>query len=614
MLAQLIVFIPLITSLLGIFIKKDLFIQLITTTGIIISAILSWYLFITFSNNYHLNLFPIFSLNILRLNWAINIDALSSVMLVIITTVSVVVHIYSIGYMNKEKSRFFSYLSLFTFCMLMLVVSDNFVQLFFGWEGVGLCSYLLIGFWFKKYSANNAAIKAFIVNRVGDFFLLIGIFLIYYSLNSLEFDCVFNRVDLISHQKIKFFCCEFYIVHVICILLLLGCMGKSAQLGLHIWLPDAMEGPTPVSALIHAATMVTAGVFLIAKCSPIFELSSFTREIITLVGTATAFFAATVAITQDDIKKIIAYSTCSQLGYMFIACGLSAYNIAIFHLMTHAFFKALLFLCAGNVIHVMHHEHNIHKMKNCWRKIPYTYTFMLIGSLALSGIFPFAGYYSKDLIIEHAYNSSTFVFIVSLIVAFFTSFYSWRLLLLVFHSKKQNNVSIQEAPSVMLIPLIILAFGSLFSGIWGVNILNITGNTFWKSSLTVVDQHTTNNYFIKILPTLVSLSGILLAYCIYYFQCIRLVQSNLILKFLRNKWYFDEIYELAIIRTIRLISRFSWNFDIKFIDSCGPNGIVKLVDRWSKESVKLQTGYIFDYVFVMFITLMIGALYIIGMK
>lgn len=614
MLAQFIIFIPLIASLFGIFIKKDFFVQLITTTGIVISATLSWYLFITFSENYHLNLFPIFSLNILKLNWAINIDTLSSVMLVIITTVSVVVHIYSIGYMNTEKSRFFSYLSLFTFCMLMLVVSDNFVQLFFGWEGVGLCSYLLIGFWFKKYSANNAAIKAFIVNRVGDFFLLIGIFLIYYSFNSLEFDYIFKRVDLISHQKIKFFCCEFYVVHIICILLLLGCMGKSAQLGLHVWLPDAMEGPTPVSALIHAATMVTAGVFLIAKCSPIFELSNFTRETITLVGAVTAFFAATIAITQDDIKKIIAYSTCSQLGYMFMACGLSAYNIAIFHLMTHAFFKALLFLCAGNVIHAMHHEHNIHKMENCWKKIPYTYTFMLIGSLALSGIFPFAGYYSKDLIIEHAYNSSTFVFLVSLIVAFFTSFYSWRLLLLVFHSKKQTNASVHEVPSIMLIPLIILAFGSLFSGIWGANILNITSDTFWKSSLTVIDQHTINSYLIKLLPTLISLSGILLAYCIYYFQCIRLPQSRLILKFLRNKWYFDEIYELTIVRTIRFISRFSWNFDIKFIDSCGPNGIVKLVDRWSKESIKLQTGYIFDYVFVMFITLIIGALYIIGMK
>ncbi|GFR24417.1 NADH-quinone oxidoreductase subunit L [Trichonephila clavata] len=353
-------------------------------------------------------------------------------------------------------------------------------------------------------------------------------------------------------------------------------MGKSAQLGLHVWLPDAMEGPTPVSALIHAATMVTAGIFLIAKCSPLFELSNVARELIIIVGALTAFFAATVAITQNDIKKIIAYSTCSQLGYMFMACGLSAYNVAIFHLMTHAFFKALLFLGAGNVIHAMHHEQNIQKMGNCWKKIPCTYTLMWIGSLALSGIFPFAGFYSKDLIIEHAYSTDSFAFVISLVVAFFTAFYSWRLLLLVFHSQKQSKINIHEAPKIMLIPLLILAFGSVFSGVWGANILNITSNAFWKSSLMVIDEHGVHNFFIKLLPTLASLSGIALAYLIYQYQVIRQIKSKFLLKFLQNKWYFDEVYEFVIIAPIRFMSRLLWKFDVKAIDSFGPNGVVSI--------------------------------------
>ncbi|WCR57799.1 NADH-quinone oxidoreductase subunit L [Wolbachia endosymbiont of Ctenocephalides felis wCfeJ] len=613
---KLIVFLPLFGSLFAAFFRRDIFSQLITTVGVGISSILSWYVFLTFSENYHLSLFPLLSLSILKVDWAISVDALSSLMLIVVTTVSLVVHLYSIGYMecDKGKSRFFSYLSLFTFCMIVLVMSDNFVQLFFGWEGVGLCSYLLIGFWFQKYSANNAAFKAFVVNRVGDFALLIGIFLIYYTFHSLKFSEIFDTADLLGTQNIKVFCCEFKIIHIICILLFVGCMGKSAQLGLHIWLPDAMEGPTPVSALIHAATMVTAGIFLVAKCSPLFELSSVARELIVIVGTLTAFFAATVAITQNDIKKIIAYSTCSQLGYMFIACGLSAYNIAIFHLMTHAFFKALLFLGAGNVIYTMHHEQNIQKMGNCWKKIPYTYTLMWIGSLALSGIFPFAGFYSKDLIIEHAHGADNFAFVVSLVVAFFTAFYSWRLLLLAFHSQKQSKINIQEAPKTMLIPLLILAFGSVFSGIWGANALNITSNVFWKSSLVVANEHEAHNFFIKLLPTLVSIGGIILAYLIYYYQTIKQIKSKFLLKFLQNKWYFDEIYELFIVVPMGFISKLLWKCDVKAIDSFGPNGVVRLVSECSKSSIKLQTGYIFDYVFIMFVTLIIGALYIIGIK
>ena len=610
---KLIVFLPLFTSLFAAFFRRDIFSQLITTAGVGISAALSWYVFLNFSENYHLSLFPLFSLSILKLNWAISIDALSSLMLIVITTVSLVVHLYSVGYMkhDKGKSRFFSYLSLFTFCMIVLVVSDNFVQLFFGWEGVGLCSYLLIGFWFQKYSANNAAAKAFIVNRVGDLALLIGIFLIYYTFHSLEFSEVLGTADFLSTQNIRVFCCEFKTIHIICILLFIGCIGKSAQLGLHVWLPDAMEGPTPVSALIHAATMVTAGVFLIAKCSPLFELSNTARELIVIIGGLTAFFAATVAITQNDIKKIIAYSTCSQLGYMFMACGLSAYNVAIFHLMTHAFFKALLFLGAGNVIHAMHHEQNIQKMGNCWKKIPCTYALMWIGSLALSGIFPFAGFYSKDLIIERAYSMDTSAFIVSLIVAFFTAFYSWRLLLLVFHGKNQSSAKVHEAPKIMLIPLFILAFGSLFFGIWGTNVLNVTSNVFWKSSLVVVDEHEVHNLFIKLSPTLVSLSGVMLAYLIYYYQAIKKLKSKFLLKFLENKWYFDEIYMLMIVKPLQMISRLLCKLDIRVIDAFGPNGVVKVVSESSKSSIKLQTGYIFDYAFVMFVTLIIGALYII---
>ncbi|MDD9331079.1 MAG: NADH-quinone oxidoreductase subunit L [Wolbachia sp.] len=613
---KLIVFLPLFCSLFAALFRRDILSQLVTTTGVGISVILSWYVFLNFSENHHLSLFPLFSLSILKLNWAISIDALSSLMLIVITNVSLVVHLYSVGYMenDKSKSRFFSYLSLFTFFMIVLVVSDNFVQLFFGWEGVGLCSYLLIGFWFQKYSANNSAIKAFVVNRVGDLALLIGIFLIYYTFHSLEFTEIFDTADLLGIQNIRVFCCEFKAIHIICILLFIGCMGKSAQLGLHVWLPDAMEGPTPVSALIHAATMVTAGVFLIAKSSPLFELSNVARELIVIVGMLTAFFASTVAITQNDIKKVIAYSTCSQLGYMFIACGLSAYNIAIFHLMTHAFFKALLFLCAGNVIHAMYHEQNIQKMGNCWKKIPYTYTLMWIGSLSLSGIFPFSGFYSKDLIIEHAYSTDSFAFVVSLIVTFFTAFYSWRLLLLVFHGKKQSSSYVHEAPKIMFTPLLILAFGSLFSGIWGTNILNVTSNMFWKSSIVVVDKHEVHNFFIKLLPTLVSLSGIFLAYLIYYFQLIKQIKSKFLLRFLQNKWYFDEVYELIIVIPVRFMSKLLRKCDIKVIDLFGPNGIVKLVNKCSKDFIKLQTGYIFDYAFIMFIALTICALYIIGIK
>ncbi|WFW29452.1 MAG: NADH-quinone oxidoreductase subunit L [Wolbachia endosymbiont of Menacanthus eurysternus] len=616
---KLIVFLPLFSSLSSAFFpRKNILNQLIAIVGIGISTVLSWYVFFALSQNYHLILFSLFSLSVLKVDWAIKIDTLSSLMLIVITTISLVVHIYSIGYMkyDKGKSRFFSYLSLFTFCMIILVVSDNFIQLFFGWEGVGLCSYLLIGFWFQKHSANNAAFKAFIVNRVADLALLIGIFLVYHVFHTLKFIEIFDEINHFK-QCTETVYHKLRMIHIMCILLFIGCMGKSAQFGLHVWLPDAMEGPTPASALIHAATMVVAGIFLIARCSPLFELSSLTKELMIIIGTFTAFFAAVVATIQNDIKKIIAYSTCSQLGHMFMACGFSAYNIAIFHLMTHAFYKALLFLSAGNVIHTMHSQ-NIKKMKNCWKKLPCTYTFIWIGSLALSGIFPFAGFYSKDLIIEYAYNTSGFIFIISLIIAFFTAFYSWRFLLLIFHNQnydqKQNEIDIYEVPKIMIIPLLILVFGSMYSGIWGNNILYITSNTFWKSSLVITDEQYKTHLLIKILPNVMSLSGIILAYSIYFYKRFQQIKSKFLFKFLQNKLYIDEIYDFIIVVPMRFISKFLWRFDVEVIDSFGPNGIVYLVNKCSKFSTKLQTGYVFDYAFIMFITLIIGTLYIIGVK
>ena len=371
-------------------------------------------------------------------NWSINIDPLSSVMLVVVTLVSALVHVYSLGYMSHDphKPRFMSYLSLFTFSMLCLVVSDNFLQLFFGWEGVGLCSYLLIGFWFKRETANNAAIKAFIVNRIGDFGLAIGIFLIFYFFGSINFNEVFSSVEDLADKKINFIVGEFNLITLICIFLFIGAMGKSAQFFLHTWLPDAMEGPTPVSALIHAATMVTAGVFLVVRCSPLYEFSETALSIITVIGMVTAIFAASVALVQNDIKKIIAYSTCSQLGYMFFAAGVGAYHVAIFHLFTHAFFKALLFLGAGSVIHALNDEQDITKMGGIWKKIPWTMSLMLIGTLALTG-FPFlSGFYSKEAIIEFAFFKNTllgnYAVSIGILTAFLTSIYSWRLFFITF--------------------------------------------------------------------------------------------------------------------------------------------------------------------------------------
>ena len=522
-----IIFLPLIASIISGFFGRfigDRNSEIITSLLVSISAILSIYVFYeVIVNNYQENILIAKWINSgsLDVNWSMNIDPLSSVMLVVVTLVSSLVHVYSIGYMSHDphKPRFMAYLSLFTFAMLMLVTSDNFIQLFFGWEGVGLCSYFLIGFWFKKESANAAAIKAFVVNRVGDFGFALGIFLIFYLFGTVNYNEVFQQIPTITDTNLNFLGIEVGAINLICFLLFIGAMGKSAQILLHTWLPDAMEGPTPVSALIHAATMVTAGVFLVVRCSPIYEYSPLILNLITIIGMTTAFFAATVALVQTDIKKIIAYSTCSQLGYMFFAAGVGAYNVAMFHLFTHAFFKALLFLGSGSVIHAFKDEQNINNMGAVWKKLPYTYVLMIIGTLALTG-FPFlSGFYSKDAIIEFAYLKGNTVGYyaagVGVFTAFLTAIYSWRLIFKTFHGE-YNNKSIKieethESPLIMLIPLIILSIGAIFAGFIfkDLFISLVDQNNFWAQSILFLEPLSTEHpptWFLLITPILVLIS------------------------------------------------------------------------------------------------------------
>ena len=522
-----ILFLPLVAAIISGFFRRiigDKGSQIITSLFVSISAILSIIvLFNVVTNGYSENLIIATWINSgsLNVNWSVNIDPLSAVMLVVVTLVSALVHIYSIGYMSHDphKSRFMSYLSLFTFAMLTLVTSDNFIQLFFGWEGVGLCSYFLIGFWYKKESANAAAIKAFVVNRVGDFGFALGIFLIFYLFGTVNYDEVFQQIPNITEKNLVFLGVGFNAVDLICLLLFIGAMGKSAQFFLHTWLPDAMEGPTPVSALIHAATMVTAGVFLVVRCSPIYEYSELALSVITIIGMVTAIFAASVALVQTDIKKIIAYSTCSQLGYMFFAAGVGAYNVAMFHLFTHAFFKALLFLGSGSVIHSFKDEQDINLMGGVWKKLPYTYALMIIGTLALTG-FPFlSGFYSKDAIIEFAYlrgNSvGMYAAYVGIFTAFLTSIYSWRLIFKTFHGSYNNsNVKIEsmhESPPVMLIPLVILSIGAIFAGMFFKDLFIGHSNSyaFWSSSIKFLEPLSTEHpptWFLFLTPVLVVLS------------------------------------------------------------------------------------------------------------
>ncbi len=615
---------PLIASIISGFFGKfigDRSSEIITSLLVSISAIFSCLVFYeVIVNQYQENIIIAtwISSGSLEVNWSMNIDPLSSVMLVVVTSVSALVHIYSIGYMSNDphKPRFMAYLSLFTFAMLMLVTSDNFIQLFFGWEGVGLCSYFLIGFWFKKESANKAAIKAFVVNRVGDFGFALGIFLIFYLFGTVNYSEVFNQISKITDKNLLFLGITFNAVDLICLLLFIGAMGKSAQILLHTWLPDAMEGPTPVSALIHAATMVTAGVFLVVRCSPIYEYSELALNLITVVGMSTAFFAATVALVQNDIKKIIAYSTCSQLGYMFFATGVGAYNVAMFHLFTHAFFKALLFLGSGSVIHAFKDEQNINYMGGVWKKLPYTYSLMIIGTLALTG-FPFlSGFYSKDAIIEFAYLRGNTVGYyaagIGIFTAFLTSIYSWRLIFKTFHGE-YNNKEIRidethESPIVMLIPLVLLSIGALFAGFLfkelfiGYEVLN----NFWRDSIFFLKPLSTDHpplWFLLLTPILVILS-IPLAYYLF------LKNKNLpdqianinkpLYNFLLNKWYFDELYDVLFVKPSKKLGLFLWKFfDIKVIDGFGPDGISLLIKKFSLRANKFQSGYIYQYAFVM---------------
>ncbi len=629
-----IIFLPLIGSIFGYLGRSinKLFSEIFTSLLVSVSAILSIIVFwngIQINNYDNYKIFEWISSGDFVANWSINLDPLSSVMLVVVTFVSALVHIYSIGYMSHDphKPRFMSYLSLFTFSMLVLVVSDNFLQLFFGWEGVGLCSYLLIGFWYKKETANDAAIKAFIVNRIGDFGLAIGIFLIFFFFGSINFEEVFQATPEFVETKLLFFGFEFSLITLICLFLFIGAMGKSAQFLLHTWLPDAMEGPTPVSALIHAATMVTAGVFLVVRCSPLFEFSQVALNIVAIVGMVTAIFAASVALVQNDIKKIVAYSTCSQLGYMFFAAGVGAYHVAIFHLFTHAFFKALLFLGSGSVIHAFNNEQDIRNMGGVRKKLPFTYVFMLIGTLALTG-FPFlSGFYSKDAIIEFAYLSNSplgnYTVIVGILTAFLTSIYSWRLFFKTFHGS-YNNKSMpihetHESPLTMLVPLFLLGIGALFAGfLFKETFIGNLSNDFWQTSIFFINEIKHDHiplWLLLITPILVVIAIPLSFY--YYITNTKIleeIKNNTLplYNFLLNKWYIDELYDSLFIKPTKKIGSFFWKKgDIGTIDRFGPDGISKLIKIISNKTGRLQTGFIYDYAFVMLIGLSILLTYLI---
>ncbi|GGD88171.1 NADH:ubiquinone oxidoreductase subunit L [Aureimonas endophytica] len=615
--------------------------EYLTSGFMIAAAVLSWIGFIAYGFGegevIHVTILEWMRIGSLDVSWALRIDRLTLVMLVVVNSVSALVHVYSIGYMHHDphRPRFFCYLSLFTFAMLMLVTSNNLVQMFFGWEGVGLASYLLIGFWYKRPSASAAAMKAFIVNRVGDFGFALGIFGVFVLFGSLNFDTIFaGAADLAAKMgeggeagAAPIFHFASYtlttsgFVTAICLLLFVGAMGKSAQLGLHTWLPDAMEGPTPVSALIHAATMVTAGVFMLARMSPLFELSHTALTVVTFVGASTAFFAATVGLVQNDIKRVIAYSTCSQLGYMFAALGVGAYGPAIFHLFTHAFFKALLFLGAGSVIHAVSDEQDMRNMGGLRKHIPKTYWMMVIGTLALTG-FPFtAGYYSKDAIIEATFAGDNIFAIyacgLTIIAALLTSFYSWRLIFMTFHGKPRASHEvmhhIHESPPVMLVPLYILAAGALLAGIVFERFFVGEGyGEFWHAALfTGAENHVLHEmhetpFLIAIAPFVAMVVGFALAYLFYIRSPQRPAQiaarNRGLYQFLLNKWYFDELYDFLFVRSAKAIGRFFWKTgDQKIIDGLGPDGVSARVLDVTDRVVRLQSGYLYHYAFAMLI-------------
>ena len=627
MTAQLLVFLPLIAAIVAGFGHKVIGArgaQFVTCGAVIVSAILSAQFFINI-NLHHgeaetITLLSWINSGDFKVDWALRIDQLTAVMLVVVTWVSSVVHVYSVGYMSHDpyKSRFMAYLSLFTFAMLMLVTADNLIQMYFGWEGVGVASYLLIGFWNHKDSANRASIKAFVVNRVGDFGFALGIATLFIIFKTVTFDGIFEQVGDHAETMFTFFGYQVHAITLACFLLFMGAMGKSAQLGLHTWLPDAMEGPTPVSALIHAATMVTAGVFMVARLSPVFEQAPATLEFITVIGALTAFVAATIALTQNDIKRVIAYSTMSQLGYMFFALGVTAYGAAMFHLFTHAFFKALLFLGAGSVIHAMSDEQDMRKMGGIYKKIPYTYAFMWIGSLALVGLPVFAGYYSKDMILEAAYASHTplgeMAFWFGMMAAVMTAFYSWRLLIMTFHGKPRASKKVMdhvhESPAIMNAPLIVLALGAIFSGMWGYEyFVGHDRFEFWGSTLSnsirdVIESAHHVPLWVKTLPIVAGLMGIGLAYWMYLYSkkapqtAVKLFKP--LYKLFQNKWYFDDLYDAVFVRPASVIGNALWQHgDRGVIDRFGPNGLALIARKLAKRTSEFQTGYIFSYATVM---------------
>ncbi|MBU0858519.1 MAG: NADH-quinone oxidoreductase subunit L, partial [Alphaproteobacteria bacterium] len=645
------VFAPLFGFLIaGLFGKQigDKGAQFVTCAGMIIAAFASVTLFfdvILDSEPRNIMLATWIAAGDFSVNWSLRIDQLTVVMMCVINIVSACVHVYSVGYMSHDdhKARFMAYLSLFTFAMLMLVTADNLLQLFFGWEGVGLASYLLIGFWNHKHSANAAAVKAFIVNRVGDFGLALAIMAIFVVFGTIQFSGIFEQAAGKADAMLSLFGFEVHALTAICLLLFVGAMGKSAQLGLHTWLPDAMEGPTPVSALIHAATMVTAGVFLVARFSPLYEYAPIALMVVCVVGATTAFVAATIGMTQFDIKRVIAYSTMSQLGYMFFALGVSAYGAAIFHLMTHAFFKALLFLGAGSVIHAMSDEQDMRKMGGIWKMIPTTYVLMWIGSLALAGMPFFAGYYSKDIILEAAWADhswfGTYAFWMGIAAAFMTAFYSWRMILMTFHGKPRADekvmAHVHESPSVMISPLIVLATGAILAGalfyggfvgsphgeghIGDVAHVSESINTwdkehFWDESLFVLPDNDTVEaahhvpFWVKKLPIAVGLAGILLAFVVYMWRegmAAKVVaRVPAVHRLFYNKWFFDEIYDRYIVQRTWKIGRiFSTTGDRKIIDGAGPDGFASISKRIAGSMSRFQSGYLFQYALVIMIGL-----------
>ncbi|HRK71249.1 MAG TPA: NADH-quinone oxidoreductase subunit L [Micropepsaceae bacterium] len=605
--------------------------EIITTGLLVLSAVLSCAAFGKIAlggEPVTLTVFTWITSGTFDVTWSLRFDTLTAVMLVVVTGVSSLVHVYSIGYMHEDphRARFFSYLSLFTFAMLMLVTSDNFLQMFFGWEGVGLASYLLIGFWFKKPEANAAAMKAFIVNRVGDFGFALGIFAIFVVFGTLSFDEVFSATPAMVGTTIDLGGFKVDTLTAICLLLFMGAMGKSAQFLLHTWLPDAMEGPTPVSALIHAATMVTAGVFLVCRASPMFEHAPDALMVVTIIGGITAFFAATIGMFQNDIKRVIAYSTCSQLGYMFFAAGLSAYQAAMFHLFTHAFFKALLFLGAGSVIHAMHHEQDMRKMGGLAKHIPVTWALMLVGTLALTGfgiphVIGTAGFYSKDAIIETAYAAGPglgwFAFIMAISAAFMTSFYSWRVMFMTFHGKHRMDEEtlshVHESPTVMMIPLYILGIGALVAGIaFYQYFIGEAEHAFWAGSIFVAEGHNALEArhhvpeWVIMAPLTVTVMGFLVAYYFYIrrpeLPAQMAAREGMGYTFIYNKWYFDEIYDFLFVRPTQALGRFLWKRgDQGVIDRFGPDGIAARVMDVTRRAMRLQSGYIYHYAFVMLI-------------